>query len=120
LVAGIQKAPMKVHKGMGTSKPKMTEKQVKRQRAKVDRRSRIKPFLKYINFNHLMPTRYQVGTPEIDTKALLGTFDMTNAEEKKAALKNIKSTLEEKFLARPEKAAKSGRDLVFLRKKLRF
>merc|ERR1719461_2434314 len=27
---------------------------------KISRRTRVKPFVKYINYNHLMPTRYQV------------------------------------------------------------
>merc|ERR1719160_238047 len=29
---------------------------------KIARRTRIKPFVKYINYNHIMPTRYQVPT----------------------------------------------------------
>ena len=43
IVAGIAKTPLKVKKGMPAKK--------------VEKRSRIKPFLKVYNFNHLMPTR---------------------------------------------------------------
>ncbi|KAJ1498208.1 60S ribosomal protein L27 [Coelomomyces lativittatus] len=43
LVAGIERYPLKVTKRMG-----------KQMKAK---RSRIKPFIKLINFNHFMPTR---------------------------------------------------------------
>lgn len=43
LVAGINKYPLKVTK-------KMSKK-------KVAKRTRVKPFLKVINYNHLMPTR---------------------------------------------------------------
>ena len=44
LVAGIDKYPRKVTKPMG--------------KKKVAKRSKIKPFLKVVNYNHLMPTRY--------------------------------------------------------------
>ena len=44
IVAGIARAPLKVKKSMGEKK--------------VEKRSRVKPFLKLINFNHLMPTRF--------------------------------------------------------------
>lgn len=44
IVAGVAKAPLKVKKGMSAKK--------------VEKRSRIKPFLKVLNFNHLMPTRF--------------------------------------------------------------
>ena len=43
IVAGIARAPLKVKKSMSEKK--------------VEKRSRVKPFLKLINFNHLMPTR---------------------------------------------------------------
>lgn len=43
LVAGINKYPLKITK-------KMSKK-------KVAKRTRVKPFLKVLNYNHLMPTR---------------------------------------------------------------
>ena len=43
LIAGIDKTPLPITKSMG----------VKR----IAKRSRIKPFLKVINYNHMMPTR---------------------------------------------------------------
>merc|ERR1712142_919386 len=46
LVAGIDKYPRKVTKPMG--------------KKKVAKRSKIKTFLKVVNYNHLMPTRYSV------------------------------------------------------------
>merc|ERR1712189_93386 len=46
LVAGIERYPRKVTKSM--SKKKLTK------------RSRVKPFVKVVNYNHLMPTRYSV------------------------------------------------------------
>merc|ERR1712080_510329 len=46
LLAGIDRYPRKVTKRMAKKKIKM--------------RSKIKPFLKVVNYNHLMPTRYSV------------------------------------------------------------
>ncbi|XP_076233160.1 ribosomal protein L27 [Calliopsis andreniformis] len=46
MVAGIDRYPRKVHKRMG--------------KAKLHKRSKIKPFVKILNYNHLMPTRYTV------------------------------------------------------------
>ncbi|KAG5863620.1 hypothetical protein JTB14_026802 [Gonioctena quinquepunctata] len=46
LIAGIDRYPRKIHKRMGTGK--------------MHKRSKIKPFIKVLNYNHLMPTRYSV------------------------------------------------------------
>ena len=43
LVAGIARYPLKVTRRMGTKR--------------LAKRSRIKPFVKVFNYNHLMPTR---------------------------------------------------------------
>ncbi len=32
---------------------------------KILKRSRIKPFIKYVNYNHIMPTRYTVNDIEL-------------------------------------------------------
>ncbi|CAB3227268.1 unnamed protein product [Arctia plantaginis] len=45
-VAGIDRYPRKVHKRMGKNK--------------IHKRSKVKPFVKVVNYNHLMPTRYSV------------------------------------------------------------
>merc|ERR1719273_1806656 len=46
LIAGVDRYPRKVTKRMG--------------KKKIGKRSKIKPFLKLINYNHLMPTRYSI------------------------------------------------------------
>merc|ERR1711862_1025121 len=46
LVAGIDRYPLKVTKKMG--------------KKKIAKRSKVKPFVKVCNFNHLMPTRYSI------------------------------------------------------------
>lgn len=47
LVAGIDRYPRKVTKSMS--------------KTKLKKKSKIKPFLKVLNYNHLMPTRYTVN-----------------------------------------------------------
>merc|ERR1711990_231160 len=44
LVAGIQKYPLKITKSMSEKK--------------IAKRSKVKPFIKVVNYPHLMPTRY--------------------------------------------------------------
>merc|ERR1711866_28282 len=46
LVAGIERYPRKVTKSMG--------------KKKVAKRNKMKTFVKVVNFNHMMPTRYSV------------------------------------------------------------
>merc|ERR1712173_456718 len=46
LVAGIDRYPRKVTKSMG--------------KKKIAGRNKMKPFIKVINYNHVMPTRYSV------------------------------------------------------------
>merc|ERR1719252_330848 len=56
LVAGVDRAPLKVTKRMS--------------KKKIAKRTRVKPFVKYINYNHMMPTRYQVPS-ELGAQALV-------------------------------------------------
>ena len=44
IVAGVERAPLKVTKGMGAKK--------------IAKKTKVKPFVKLVNYNHLMPTRY--------------------------------------------------------------
>ena len=58
----------------GVLKPfqKVTRKMSKK---KVNKRLRVKPFVKYVNFYHMMPTRYQAPS-DLDTKALVSDAQM--------------------------------------------
>merc|ERR1712113_1354978 len=47
LVAGIDRYPRKVHKAMS--------------KKKFEKKTKIKPFVKYVNLNHMMATRYTIG-----------------------------------------------------------
>ena len=100
LVAGISRYPRKVARGMSDTR--------------VAKRIRIKPFVKYINFNHFMPTRYLLRQEQLDTKGLIRSFEshsqlkkegeadklkdpLSNIEFKATLRKEIKKHLEEKY-----------------------
>lgn len=53
IVAGLERCPKKVTKAMGEKK--------------IKRRSSVKPFIRAVNYNHILPTRYQV---DFDLKKL--------------------------------------------------
>jgi large subunit ribosomal protein L27e len=107
LVAGVERAPRRVTKAMS--------------KKKIQKRTRVKPFVKYLNLNHLLPTRYQVGT-ELDLKAVVGEERLGGADKRKELKKELKGIFEDKYRTLP--AAKGGNDksshLRFLLKKLRF
>ena len=44
-------------------------------KAKIKKRSKIKPFVKFINHNHIMPTRYAV---DFDTKKIVDINNLAN------------------------------------------
>nr|CAJ17390.1 ribosomal protein L27e [Dascillus cervinus] len=94
LVAGIDRYPRKVHKRMG--------------KAKMHKRSKIKPFLKIINYNHLMPTRYSV---DIASEHKVTPKDLKDPMKRKKARFQVRVKFEERY--------KSGKNKWFFQK-LRF
>ena len=98
LVAGISRYPRKVTKGMDDKR--------------IARRTAIKPFVKYVNFNHFIPTRYMVSS-SLDVKSLITYFDdkvttkkkeheknrdpLKNDEIKKEFKKKVRSVFENKY-----------------------
>ncbi|CUV04243.1 unnamed protein product [Cryptosporidium hominis] len=104
LVAGVEKAPLKVHKRLS--------------KEKLKKKSTIKPFLKSINMNHVMPTRYVVS--DFDIKPLLQGIDMQEADGKKQALRALHLAFNDKLINIQSEKGKAPKDLIFLRKPLRF
>merc|ERR1712153_246744 len=75
IVAGIQKYPLKITKSMSEKK--------------IAKRSRIKPFIKSTNYNHIMPTRYAL---DIELKSVV-TADVvagSNPTARQNARKEVK------------------------------
>ncbi|CEM19212.1 unnamed protein product [Vitrella brassicaformis CCMP3155] len=105
LVAGIAKNPLKVTTRMS--------------KEKVEKRLRIKPFLKYVNYNHIMPTRYTCPAEAFgDVKTL-------EAQDRVEARKALKTVMKEK-VAKLQGAEKekgkigAGKDFSWFRQRLRF
>merc|ERR1719331_934651 len=104
IVAGIDRYPRKITKSM--------------KEAKMKKRSKIKPFIKPVNYTHMMPTRYAV---DMDIKKTLADTNLTNPESRLKARQSIKAHFEDRYLNQAtfklEKKA-SGNNYFF--KKLRF
>ena len=85
---------------------------------KVEKRSKMKPFIKYVNFNHIMPTRYQV---DLDVKKLVDEESMGDKAQLDEAKKTFKAMLEARYLNQAD--AKSDKTILggtYFFKKLRF
>ena len=94
LVVGLARAPRKV-----------TRKQSEAKQAKA---SKLRAFVKVVNYTHVMPTRY---TLDVDLKAAVGADATESAAKRADARKASKELLEEKF--------KTGKNRWFFTK-LRF
>lgn len=77
--------------GLATYPRKVTKKMTKKDQ---DKHSRVKTFIKTVNYNHLMPTRY---TLDVDLKATVTPDVLENPTKKVAARKEAKKVLEERF-----------------------
>ena len=62
---------------------------------RIERRVRVKPFVKIANYNHLLPTRYMVGG-DIDLKQVVGDDRMANKETRKQMIKEVKRVFQDK------------------------
>lgn len=94
LVAGIAKYPSKIIR--------------KDSAKKAAKKSRVKAFIKVVNYNHIMPTRY---TLDVDLKDVVSLDALHSRDKKVAAAKETKAKLEERF--------KTGKNRWFFTK-LRF
>ncbi|KAH3676484.1 hypothetical protein WICPIJ_009088 [Wickerhamomyces pijperi] len=83
LVAGIERYPTKVGKSVGAKK--------------LAKRSKVKPFVKAINYNHLLPTRYTVDIE--DFKSAVSTEAIEEPSQREEAKKVVKKAFEEKYQA---------------------
>ena len=86
LVAGVERAPLKVCKRMS--------------KLKIKRRSTLKPFAKVVNYNHLLPTRFQV-TGEFaqsghELKTVVTEDKMANKDTRKKLKNEIKAIFTER------------------------
>lgn len=64
-------------------------------KARQEKRSKIKPFIKAVNYNHLMPTRYTLELEGLKGSVTPDTFKEVSQRED--AKKTVKKTLEERY-----------------------
>ncbi|GAA5852896.1 hypothetical protein JCM8547_004724 [Rhodosporidiobolus lusitaniae] len=83
IVAGVDRYPRKVTKGMG--------------KKRIEKRSKVKPFVKSINYNHLLPTRYALELEGLKGVVAPETFKEVSSRED--AKKQVKKLFEERYLA---------------------
>lgn len=95
LVAGVERCPRKVTKSMG--------------KKKITKRNKMKTFVKVVNFNHMMPTRYSVDVT-LD-REIVNKEKLNDVTSKRAARAHVKKQFEEKY--------KTGKTKWFFQK-LRF
>lgn len=100
LVAGIDRNPQRVTKAMS--------------KEKILKRSKIKPFVKYVNYNHIMPTRYTVK--DIPVGGVVNPTAMKKLDTRKEARKEVKKLFEKRYINR----GKNTSGVQFLYSKLRF
>lgn len=94
LVAGVDRYPLKVTKGMG--------------KKRVAKRSHVKPFLKLVNYSHFMPTRYSL---DVDLKGVVELDKLKDPSQRTVARNEVKKRFEERY--------KTGKNRWFFQK-LRF
>mmetsp|Transcript_35649 Transcript_35649/g.46913 ORF Transcript_35649/g.46913 Transcript_35649/m.46913 type:complete len:148 (-) Transcript_35649:55-498(-) len=94
IVAGVDRPPRRVAKGMS--------------KTKIEKRLSIKPFVKAINFNHMMPTRYNLDVAD-KLKQCVSDDTLTSEEKRASTMKRVKKLLDDRYKnfsrAKNEKAA---------------
>jgi large subunit ribosomal protein L27e len=83
LVAGIERYPSKVTRRMG--------------KKRSEKRSKVKPFIKLVNYNHIMPTRYTLELEGL--KNVISNDTFKEVSQREDAKKNVKKALEERYLS---------------------
>jgi large subunit ribosomal protein L27e len=82
VVAGIERYPRKVTKRMG--------------KKKLETRSKVKPFIKVVNYTHLFPTRYALELEGL--KGTVSTDTFKEPSQREDSKKTIKKLLEERYV----------------------
>ncbi|EPQ67885.1 hypothetical protein BGT96224_A20009, partial [Blumeria graminis f. sp. tritici 96224] len=82
LVVGIERYPSQVTRRMS--------------KARQTKRSKVKPFIKVINYNHLMPTRYTLELEGL--KNLISADTFKEVSQREEAKKTAKKALEDRYL----------------------
>lgn len=104
LVVGLERAPRKTTKAMSDKK--------------VEKRQRVKPFVKYVNYNHMMPTRYTVAIADALAKEV--SDELLEGDKKKEQLTKIKGALQSRYKKLESTTEKDHTGALYLFRKLKF
>jgi large subunit ribosomal protein L27e len=66
-------------------------------KARQARRNKVKPFIKVINYNHLMPTRYTLELEGL--KGVITNDTFKEVSQREEAKKTVKKALEERYIS---------------------
>lgn len=83
VVAGVERYPLKVTRSMSSKR--------------MAKRNKVKPFIKVINYNHLMPTRYALELESL--KGVISADTFKEPSQREEAKKTIKSAFEERYVS---------------------
>ncbi|THH04422.1 hypothetical protein EW145_g5530 [Phellinidium pouzarii] len=81
IVAGVERYPRKVTRRMGAKK--------------LERRSKVKPFIKAVNYSHLFPTRYTLELEGL--KGVVSADTFKEPSQREDAKKTVKKLFEERY-----------------------
>ena len=62
---------------------------------KIERKSRMKPFVKYVNYNHMLPTRFMIKD-DLDFKSSVSDEKMAAPEGRKQMKAEVKKQLQDR------------------------
>jgi len=62
---------------------------------RIEKRSKVKPFIKVVNYNHLMPTRYTLELEGL--KGVVSHDTFKEPTQREDAKKTVKKALEERY-----------------------
>jgi len=99
LIAGIDRPPRPITRSLGAKR--------------ILKKSKIKPFIKIVNLNHLMPTRYTVS--DMDLKSVK-VEAIGSPEQLTESRKQLKKSFEDRYINR----GKNSAGIQFFYQKLRF
>ena len=112
----VKAAPApKAMKAMKTNIARKATVHKARPKKKVEKNvGKIKPFIKYVNYTHCMPTRYQV---DLDLQKVVLGSDEINEDTKKS----LRETFKQRFMNQGEaKSDKARNGTKFFYQKLNF
>lgn len=88
---------------------------------RIAKRNRVKVFCQYVNYNHVIPTRYVLPSESFDCKNWVTEQQLSSVDERKTVVRSLKNLFKDKFAHVPkDKSGKPLKDVSFLKSKLRF